>query len=467
MTKLIVTFILVLFSAYSIAETAYVDFNWIDPVSNEIYPHSTLIEKNGKIKYIGPHKSLSNNANIVNLKNKYVIAGFIDTHTHVSLGAIEFKKDRGQLKLIANNNDDISIHNGRALLAFGITDIRNPGGTTEESVRYKKMVESGEWTGPDAHVAGLIIDAVPFEGLSTKVSNEIEIETAIVKQKSKGVDFIKLYTSLNEKLLKKAIEISHENGLKAVAHLDKIPWDKAAQFGIDGIVHAMPSSSDLLYGSAIEKKTLTIRPGTFSFFEWYENINFETERFKKFIDALSKSKLTIDPTLIVFHNAFWGDTKGVTEHPMLNLAHPEVVRNWQTFFTFNMGWTESDFKRAKYVWPKVQEFVKRLHDAEVILTVGTDLNNPWVMPGFSFHQELKLLHESGISTFDVLEMATFNGAIAIGQQDQKGSLTKGKYANFVVLNKNPVEDISNSETIEYVVKEGKVYLPSKLLQDIK
>ncbi len=445
-------------------QKVYTNFNWVDPINKTVHTNTMLIENNGKILYIGPKKSIGKNSHIVDLTNKYVISSFIDTHTHVTLGAVNVQKKDGKIEIVANSSDDIARHNGKLLLAYGITDVRNPGGNTSDSIRYKNQVKKGDWVGPDAYVSGELLDATPFEGLSTAVNNKEQIQKVISHQKSLGVDFIKLYSGLSIDLLEQAIQIAHTMGLKTVAHLDKTPWDKAVKLGLNGIVHAMPISLDL-----IEKDHPYLnnqRPGPFSFFEWYEAINFESLRYKQFISNLSKSDVTIDLTLIAFKNAFWGDRDSVINHPQLYLVYPDLLNNWKSFFTFTIGWQVDDFNRSKEIWPKVQTFVRHLYESGVHLTIGTDMGNPWVIPGLSFHQEMKLLVDAGLPIFEVLKMATINGAQSIQQIEFKGSLAAGKKANFLILNRDPSQNIENTQSIQTVIKNGHAYTPQDLINSL-
>ncbi len=449
------------------AETAYTGFNWVDPLNQRTQANTTLIEQRGRITYIGPPKDLNHSTTVVDLTGKYVVAGFIDTHAHVTLGAVSMQKNRGKLALVANHSDAIAQHNGRVMLAYGITDIRNPGGASARTVGYKTKVTNGEWLGPDAYTSGELLDKHPFEGLSTAVGSAKAIQHEIARQKALGVDFIKLYTGLGKDLLAAAIKSAHQHNLPAVAHLDAIPWDVAAELGLDGIVHAMPTSIDLLNEPARQNYLDTRRVGAFSFFEWYEAVEFSTPRFQQMLTTLADHQTTLDLTLIAFRNAFWGDQATVTEHSELQLAHPELVENWRSFFTFTIGWQPQDFTRAKAVWPKVEQFTRLLHQSGVHLSIGTDMGNPWVIPGVSFHQEMQLLAEAGIPAYDILTMATLNGAESIRQADHKGSLAIGKLANFVILDKDPIADINNTQTIYSVVKGGSLYQPQKLLTAIQ
>ncbi len=100
-----------------------------------------------------------------------------------------------------------------------------------------------------------------------------------------------------------------------------------------------------------------------------------------------------------------------------------------------------------------------------MVTTGSDFPNPWVVPGKSLHQELELLSETGIPHLEVIKIATFNGAKSLGIDDKKGSVEKGKIADLIVLNDDPLDNIRNTEKIDYVVKSGEFYKPAELLSN--
>ena len=106
---------------------------------------------------------------------------------------------------------------------------------------------------------------------------------------------------------------------------------------------------------------------------------------------------------------------------------------------------------------------KRLFDRGILLTAGSDLPNPWVIPGVSFHEELQLLVDSGIPPLDVLRIATINGATALGIDDETGTVEVGKRADLVVLTANPLDDIANTRSIEWVILGGVTLKPDALL----
>ncbi len=99
----------------------------------------------------------------------------------------------------------------------------------------------------------------------------------------------------------------------------------------------------------------------------------------------------------------------------------------------------------------------------VVLTVGTDLMNPWMTPGVSYHREMELLAAAGLTSQDVLIAATRNGAIALGLEGEVGVIRQGMAADLVVLKSDPEADIRNTRAIESVYLRGAVLRPSDLL----
>lgn len=425
-------------------------------VENGAIAHNQFIVLAGdSIRFVGaalPSKYTQYNQ--LDFNGQYALPGFIDTHAHISLGEVSFRKKRGKLGISAHSSDDISKWNARELLNWGVTYIRNPGGSSKYNLKYKTQVASGEISGPEAIIAGEIINRGAFHGLAVDINSHLTLETAISKQKQAGIDIIKLYAGLTDEDVKQAIALGHQQGLKVIAHLEQVSWTDAANWKIDGLVHAMPISPSLLTDTTRAQYLKESRPGTFAHFQWFEHVDLDSAPMLALYEALKTNQTHIDPTLIVFKNSFYGNTKNVKENDGLKYVHPELLNNWQSFFTFNVGWTKSDFDRAQKVWPKVLAFIKRLHQESVPLTIGTDLGNPWVIPGYSLHQEMQLFADAGIPNKDILKMATLTAAKQLGIDNQHGSIEAGKKANIVFLTANPLDDITNTQKISSVYVAG-------------
>jgi imidazolonepropionase-like amidohydrolase len=178
---------------------------------------------------------------------------------------------------------------------------------------------------------------------------------------------------------------------------------------------------------------------------------------------MAKRQLSVDPTLIAMHTKFWGDDARYTQNPLNRLAPELLAKGWLKG-RFTSGWTKEQYLESQGQWGKLQALTKKMFDAGVLLTVGTDTPTPWIVPGPSYHEELQLLQEVGIPNQDVLKMATLNGARALKLENEIGSIKAGMKADLVVLRANPLEDIKNARHIELVMKSGTMYVPQELLK---
>lgn len=437
--------------------TLYKHVTLLVPEQNKRLEDAFFVVENGRFTAVGQGEipaHFAALATVVDLKQHYVTAGMIDTHAHMTLGAVTFEVIDESVSLRANQSLAIGRWNGQRLLAHGVTAVREPGGDTTTTLAYRDAQQSGGLVGPRARVAGSILNTDAFTGLVEAVDDAQALRAAIDAQAAQGVDFIKLYTGLSETQLAAGVAQAKLHNLPVIAHLEDLSWQRGAELGVEHLVHAMPVSPALLPELQRKEYLEQRKPTTNHWAQWYAAVDFDAAEMTKLYATLAKQNVAVDPTLIVFYNAFFGNSAAVTEHAALDLAHPEVLENWRSFYHFTIGWEEEDFALAATTWPKVLELVKRLHTEGVRLSVGTDLGNPWVIPGESYHQELQLLVAAGLTPMEVLQLATVNGAAVLGLSDQLGRIATGYQADFVVYQQDPSVAIENSRTITAVYQDG-------------
>ena len=409
-----------------------------------------------KISSTDENREISANVGEIDGSGKYLIPGFIDTHVHFAMGEINIEIVEDKPVIVMQLSSDLPNVTANLLLKNGITTSRDPGGLTKQTVQIKKNIASEIILGPELFVAGSILDTTQFINLIETVKSKDEIVQQIRKQKSAGVDFIKFYSSLPPEIIDAGIREAHKLGLGTISHLHRTSWTDASRLGIDNIVHILPGNEMYLP----DKFKLQYRQyenlGPKAFYKWFEFVDLESAEIEELIYTLKNNQTSIDPTLAVFHATFFRNTREYQQLESIDKLPAELVKNWRTAFNFNIGWTDQDFKEAQSVWPKVQEFVRKLYDSGIMLTTGTDANNPWVVPGVSFHNELRLLAECGIPNAEILKMATCNGAKLLKIENRTGSVKEQKEADLLLLNSNPLEDISNSQDIFLVINNGKI-----------
>lgn len=447
------------YSAYA-QDLVIKNTNMIDVKNGDIKENMDVIIRNGIIFRISKHKAkrvYDPNIPVIDGSGNYLIPGFIDTHVHTSMGEVEVTFEGGQPVIGMKLEDELPAITANLLLKHGITTARDPGGLTDATVNIKEKIASGEIFGPELFIAGSIIDTTKFVNLVTTVKSSDDLIKEIRKQKEAGVDFIKFYTSLSPDLLELGINEAKKLKMGTIAHLHSTSWTKASRLGIENIVHIIPGNDTYLpeeHRANYHQYELMGKAA----FKWFEYVDLESEVIADLINTLKKNNTSVDPTLVVFHATFFGNTPEYTSNDLFNEYPKVLVDNWKTF-NFNLGWTDEDFDDAQKVWPKVQKFVKMLHDNDILLTTGTDSNNPWIIPGDSYHREIKLLANSGLTNSEILKMATFNGAKLLKIEDRIGTIEKGKEADLVMLKSNPLKDINNTRDIIMVVSNGVKFNP--------
>ncbi|HZH38439.1 MAG TPA: amidohydrolase family protein [Bacillales bacterium] len=402
--------------------------NLIDGVSSQAKHNQTIIVNEGKIIDIIDNKHIVNNvnysyfhknypnSNLIDLSGMYIIPGLFDMHAHVgSVLKNTFNKTFSE-KMISN------------LIGYGVTTIRNPAGPTEESVNLRESASSGKIIGPQILTAGRLLNSplfsIPF--VEKEISTVEEVREEVDSQADAGVDFIKLYVGLEPHLVKEAISIAHSHGIKAIGHLYLTSWTDAANMNIDFLTHGVPVNPYLL--SPKDRKIFEINGGNpFDHVLWLEMVDIEGKEIDEMIDSLVENNVYVDPTLSIYEAMIEGNLK------------------------------------EQSIWPKVLQLTKKMYDKGVKILSGTDIPNFELVPGKSLHNELELLVDAGIPSSEVLKIATRNGAESMGLSNQTGAIEKGKQADILVLQSNPIEDISNTQDISMVISDGEIIDRNKAL----
>ncbi len=395
----------------------------IDGTGDPPKPNAVIIINGNRIvaitnetEYHDRYYSLINNettrVNVLNLTGKYVIPGLFDMHAHVA----------GVRKNSYNQNFSETALD--MLLDYGVTTIRNPGGPTNESIALKHNVSEGNIEGPEIFTAGRLLNgpqiAIPF--VEKQISNEEEAREEVRYQAGSGVDYIKLYVGLPPNLVKAAIDEAHSQGIRVIGHLYMTSWTDAANLRIDALTHGVPVNPFLLPSGDKREQFLENGGGPFDHFLWLDLVDLNSTEIREMINALVENDIPVDPTLSICEAMLKDDG---SSNPQNQLR-----------------------------WAKVLQLTKIMYDSGVQILSGSDIPNLGLVPGASLHNELELLAQTGIKPLEIIEIATNNGAKALGIDDIVGTIQPEKQADMVVLSANPIENISNTKQIEAVMVDG-------------
>lgn len=453
-------------SATDRAATArvYAGATLIDPASETLQPDAWIAVRDGRIEAVGSGPPPAHLGAVADVTGLYAMPGLFDTHAHVGLGPLEAVNDpQTGVSMRVLERPDIMAHDAARLLAHGVTTVRNPGGDLQVSHRYDAAVAANPLYGPEARHAGEVIDnsAFPIHGLVTRPSPDQGVAAIVRRQIGDGADFIKLYESLSEAEVAAGIAQAHALDREAIGHLSDVSWTRAAELGIDALVHMMPISPDLLPADRREAYRASRRPGGFAFFEWYEAVDLDAPEIARMIAVLAERDVHVDATLVAFEPAFWGDDPTVLDRDAEQI-HPDMRANWDAGFRFDAGWGPEDYRRARAVWPKVLELTRRMAVGGVPLTIGTDMANPFIAPGASVRREMKLYVEAGVPNWQVLRMATSDAARLLGLGQRLGRLAPGMEADIVFLGGDPVASIDAVGDVHLVLVNGIALDPDRV-----
>lgn len=394
----------------------------------------------GLIVAAGPDDSIRapSGAEVVDLAGRWIVPGFVDVHTHLPGAALQ------------QRFFDV-------LLSFGITTARSTAAAPETGVEARERLASGVLTGPTFLTAGRLIDAPgSMWDFASIVESAAEARAEVARQAEQGVDFIKLYTGLSPEITTAAIDEAHARGLPVIGHLGRTTWQQAADAGIDHLTHswwAGLAHSLVPPGRADDFAELFVPGADFDpvlLGEWAAGVDLEGPAMDELVDALLAAGTTIDPNLVLLEAQVRGDDPAMqallrTELDVVPQSFPHPYSAW---------WSEAGREAARTAYPVFLAAIATLHRRGVPLAGGSDTMNAWMTPGAAFVRELELLAEAGIAPLDVLTIATANGARAIGLGDRLGTIRPGLRADLVVLEGDPVADISNVRRVERVYLGG-------------
>jgi hypothetical protein len=420
----------------------------INPATGQTIENATLEISSGKILRVGQFTPPAN-ANVVDVGDKYIIPGLIDTHAHLYTN----------LTFGHSTNEALP----PLLLASGVTAMLSPGsGNPEGDIALKNRIDSGRAIGPRIFLAGEYIDMEPLRvPWMEPVKSEAEAKAKLDHWFARGATAVKVYTGAKGDILCAVIQHAHQRGAKVNGHLEDTSWTEAIAMGIDVLHHGIYSFPELM-PLGIPAQAIGM-------------INFAPPEYDKFYQAIVDADLNAPKLQAIFQAA--AEAKVVFVPTVVALAPPDVAKDRmseQKSFYAADAWKKVEGRLlaekrmyAVLLTQKNIEFVRAAHQAGVLLSTGTDLTNLQILPGWSLYREMELFAEAGMKPMETLKAATYNGAWAIGRADWIGSLEAGKAADFVILNANPLDNISNVRTVQRVVKGGVTYNPEDVLKSLK
>ena len=421
--------LLIAFSAFSIEPyskdtTAFVNVNVIPMTGEAVLQNQTVIIENGVIDEIGPAESVKipRRTTEIDASEKYLIPGLIDLHAHLFAG----RKGNPQL---------LNLY-----LSQGVTSILNLRGG-KGMLRLGEQIDSGEIIAPE------IYQGSPIQGNISPTPATYKEGAAAVRQfKKEGYDFIKNYNYITAEGYRGIVETAAELNMPMIGHTVR-------EVGFEGVLSAkqhFAHMEEIIYGAFRDELDESCIP----------------EVTQKVKDA----GVSVVATLTVFHNILrqLDDLEQVLSDPGVEHIPPVMADTWAP--ERNEYTNSPDLEKFENMVTPMYGFLQKLtaafHDAGIPVLMGTDACVTGTVPGHSAHDELVELTNCGFSNYDALAAATSKAAIFLNANDL-GTIQPGKRADLILLNANPLEDITNSRDIQGIMTRGLYHKQSDIQAELE
>lgn len=395
---------------------------------------------------------LPKDARVIEASGKTILPGIIESHGHV--GNL---MDDTLIKV----DDYLALTSlfMKEFIEHGITTVRDTGNFDPGEIFHVLKRGRGDW--PRHFGAAVILDGpadppAPWKWLKV-VDDADEARKEVAKLIQAGVDFVKIYAWMKAHVLRAVVEEAHFQGLKVAAHVGHVLTVKeAVRIGVDALEHVRVGREIMNQGDLVTLKALPPRAldPLVSWRPW-RFIDPSSEQADRLIDFMAERGVFFTPTLTLARAILKGDVPEVIEPPGIEKM-PKTLRNWWKEFAYPSDYTREDFKHAKVELARQMVFVGRAQKGGVKVVAGSDTPNPFVLPGSSLHDELQLLVESGLTPMEALVAATGRASELLGQQNDLGTVAKGRYGDILILDGNPLENIQNIRRVRTVLKSGQV-----------
>ena len=385
---------------------------------------------------------------VIDGKGGYLVPGFIDMHAHIMQ-----PRCRADNSATTHFDRAVSEKELSALLDFGITTVRSPSTPTIEGLQLRDDLNAGAVRGPRAFASAELIN-------DPKLTDR-QLREVIRDAMPYRPDYFKVYARLSPQAVATVIDEAHRNGIPVIGHLGRTSWLEAARLGIDHLAHTVDWSPKTLSTDLRKRYFEAVRNYRADSFrariDWLELLNLTSDEVTSMVSEVAKRGISVDLTLIAYDTKFAAPNGGRYASNRFAKLVPDLYQDWTQCknVASTDDWSEQDYRRWNAAYPKLQALVRLMRDSGVLLTTGTDLTNPWVIPGESLHQEFELLFAAGLSPSDILKMTGENASRALRSNDV-GLIEAGRLADLVLLAVNPLDHIANTRSIRWVMKGGKL-----------
>ena len=425
----------------------------IDVVSGHASPYLTVVVSGRRITKIGKNIAIPPRAHIIDGKGKFLLPGLWDMHVHT-----------GHPSYLG------------MFIASGITGVRDMGGDAADAntgcesispsilISWRREILDGRRVGPRMLISGPVVSNTGWP-TSINVFTPNDARKAVRRLKALGVDFVKVYEKIPVEAYRALLREARKHGMSVAGH---VPVETVSLLDVaDAGQRSVEHIRDPLLMCFTDKRDELLQ--FFREDNWKPpDAKWGLERFEQCPDvtkAFRKNRTWLVPTLSVERSKVAVEDPLFVTDPRRDSLPSSVRAGFDQYVARKNGQTEVERASDTLWWRHQQTLVARMHSAGVGILAGTDSACEGGLPGFSLHDELALLVASGLKPIEALRTATINPAKYLRRENELGTIQAGKLADLLLLDGNPLQNISNTKKIHAVFANGR-YLSRESLQSM-
>lgn len=411
----------------------------IDGTGGKPLENAVIVIQGNRIVEVGRKGKVNvpKDARIINAEHKFILPGLIDLHVHYAAW------------------------HGELHLAHGVTTVKDTGNPVEWLEALSKEISAGRVLGPRLYYTGnSLTSPQPIRDHHIGLESPEMGRLAVRILHEHGAVAIKVHQQITPELLGAVADEAHRFGMPVTGHLRRIGAREAALAGIDGLEHATGVPRSAGSNPSLLKTTDPENELVGYYDDLNEAAEMKEENFAPLIKLLVEKKVAITPTLITWfrvasqhRSAFAAEDATYAKIETLRYVPERVLQMWRTSSIYEPK-SDADLERFQTAYQKMSRFLKAFHDAGGLLLAGSATGES--VPGLSLHREMLMLEELGLSTSEVIQIATRRNAEFLRKDKELGTVAVGKFADIIILDRDPLQDIRNIGSVSVVIKDGAI-----------
>jgi Amidohydrolase family len=429
----------------------------IDATGSPAQPDMTVVVSGRQIIAVGPSRSTSvpRGTQTLDASGKFLIPGLAEMHAHLT----GFNEPTGSREFVLP-----------LLVANGITTVRDMGGFLESLIPLRQEIAAGNRLGPQLFFSGPYLDGNPpsFQP-SLVVTNANQAAEDVHALVSRGVDFIKVQSILSPEAYFAIADVCRREHIKFVGHVpDRVTAAEASNAGqksiehLTGVLRACSSDEPRLMREQFRSggKKATPAQSRARQLAWNSELlqTYSDQQAAGLLANFEHNQTWQVPTLILLQTlAYPTPENDPSSDPRAKYIPRKILEKWRVALQdLSRSATNQEFAIRRALLQKSLQLVGQMQSSGVPVMAGTDTGAPFLFPGSALHDELALLVQAGLSPMQALQAATKSPADFLGKLQTQGTIEPGRFADLLLLDANPLDDIHNTKKIRAVILRGKL-----------